>query len=171
MRDIGPDRGLSHSVLVSVRSITSSIALSPSSGGSNVLALRAAVGCIFGVLDVREDASLRSQFRLVLGNEVRVDFPDTRSTPGAPQLAVFASTRPRGSCLQVDMDALDVLSTGLVDDPTGQIADALEVLVRGRALKSAVCKPVRLAVPLLPRDRSRSFSFARAATRCFFSEF
>ena len=89
------DIGLSHSVSVSVRSDASCIGVSSSSdvGSCRVLALR--------TVDAREgsggaEAGLGSRFKVWLGSEVGVDFPD-RIFRRRPRLAVFAKARPRGS--------------------------------------------------------------------------
>lgn len=136
-REIKPDIGFSHSASVSERSMTSCIAVSPSfDAGSGKVALRAMAGLTVEMLEVPEGspevgASLRSQFRFGLGNEVGVDFPDTRRTGGTLKLSVFANARPRGSCLRTDMDMFSFFSGAFVN----MIADTLEVLVRGRALR------------------------------------
>ena len=70
--------GISHSVSVSMRSMTSCITLLPSFDvGSEKLALRAVGEMAFGMLDARKgsrwaEASLRSQFRFGLGRIIGV---------------------------------------------------------------------------------------------------
>lgn len=53
----------------------------------------------------------------------------------------------------------------------GQIAEALDVLMRGRALRLFVTHPVGLSMGVVARDDSGCFSLARATRRCFLSEF
>lgn len=116
--------GRSQSVSVSVRSMTSCIGLSPSTGA---LGLQAMAGCGFDAVDARTgswgaEAEAGLGFRERLGSEGGVDFPDAISLRG-PRLAVLARARPWDSKREEDADVLD--------GPAGQIADALEVFVRG----------------------------------------
>ena len=67
----------------------------------------------------------RSDGDLVFSSELKVGL-DTRSTPGAPKLAAFTQSVSTGF---TDMVQLDVFSGALADNPTGQIADAPEVLM------------------------------------------
>lgn len=64
----------------------------------------------------------------------------------------------------------NVFSGAFVDDLTGQIADAPEVLMRGYALNLWASNPVWLSTPLFPGDCSRPFLPLRAAC-CFLVEF
>lgn len=174
-RDVGANSGFSQSESDSVRSMTSCMRLSPSGNvGSGVLVLRAGGGSAFGIVDARagrREVGFGSHFRVWLGSEAGVHFPDMMPAPG-PRLAVFAKTPPRGSELREDdKDVLDTNWGALFEGPAGQIAEALEVLVRGRALRLLVTKPVRLSTRPFANGSPRSFSRARVAKRCFFSEF
>ena len=62
------------------------------------------------MVSTRVGASLKLQFRLVLGSKGRVDLPDTSSTPAALEFAVFVNTRPLGSGPKAEMDVLDLPS-------------------------------------------------------------
>ena len=53
------------------------------------------------------------------------------------------------------MEVLNIFSGAFVDE----MADALAVLMRGRALELCVSKLVRSSMPILPRDCSGSLFF------------
>ena len=71
----------------------------------------------------------------MFSNELKVGFnlPDTRSAPGASKLTAFSRSVFPGF---TDMDQVDVFSGVFVDDSTGQIADALKVLMSALQYRS-----------------------------------
>ena len=71
----------------------------------------------------------------MFSSELKVGFnlPDTRSAPEASKLAAFSRSVFPGF---TDMDQVDVFSGVFVDDSTGQIADALKVLMSALQYRS-----------------------------------